>query len=238
MKLEYLCNAINKFAKIVGVQGKPGASQPATTNKPAPPASTTQGDVEYRDRFHGAQGEERQRLIQEEAAKKGFTLIPDKITPVSEAEVVLTVKKLVDQKFPQMDDGDKQEFVFTIVPQIKLECGYRPHNYNLANQHAYPPWKGKVSTWQDPQIENGKKIVNVDWFWKSYSSLEEGAVDWLNLLEKHFPAAFAAAQRGDVETFSKELRNKGYYTADVKTYTKGLKNIKEKMKNKYWRDAH
>ena len=34
------------------------------------------------------------------------------------------------------------------------------------------------------------------------------------------------------------LKNHGYYTADVKTYTKGLKNIKEKMKNKYWRDAH
>ena len=238
MKLEKLCEAIDKFAKIVGVQGRPGTSQPDKTNKPAPPASTMQGDVEYRDRFHGAQGEERQRLIQEEAAKKGFTLVPDRITPVSEQSVIDTVKKLVDKRFPQMDDGDRQEFVFTIVPQIRLETGYHPHNFNLGNAHAYSGWRGKVSNWNDPQIENGKKIINIDWFWRSFDTLDEGAADWFHMLEKNFPAAFAKAANGDVEGFSQELKRHGYYTADVKTYTKGLKSIKEKMKNKYWRDAH
>ena len=39
--------------------------------------STTKNNVEYRDRFHGTEGDERKQLIEAEAKAKGFTIVPD-----------------------------------------------------------------------------------------------------------------------------------------------------------------
>lgn len=230
--MKKLFDAINKFAKIVNLM----------SNKPPQYTSTIKDDVEYRDRFHGAVGEERQKLLEAEVKSKGYTLVPDKITPVSESQVIQAVRNIVDKKYPQMDDDAKQELVFTIVPQIRLETGFKPHNFNMGNAHARGTpnefWKGLVSAWKDPQDFDGKKVINLDWLWRSYSTLEEGIGDWFRLFEKNFPTALAKAVAGDIEGFSRELKAKGYYTANVETYTKGLKRIKEKMRNKYYRDSH
>jgi len=211
-----------KFADIQVATEKP-------TQKPK-----QQNDVEYRDRFHGATGEERQKLIAEEAAKKGFTLVPTKKTPVTESQVIQSIKSIVDKKYPEMDEEVKKEFIFTIVPQIKAETGYVPYNYNMGNAHAYPGWRGKVSVWDDPQLgKDGKRFVNISWFWQAFSTLEEGVLAWFNMLERRFPAAFEKAKAGETEGFARELRAAGYYTERLEKYTKALKDVKEQMKKKY-----
>lgn len=240
MDYNYLYNAINLFYKYATVVDLSGATKPAK----APQYTTTMKDnVEYRDRFHGATGEERQKLIEEEAKKKGFTLVPDKITPMNEGEVISIVRSIVDRDFPELDDDTKQEFVFTIVPQIRLETGFKAHNWNVGNLHAYPGgqnqyWTGDVAYWDDPQGSGSNKYVNKSWAWRAYKDLKSGIGDWFNLLKKRFPEAINYAKQGNVEGFVKSLKNRGYFTADLATYTKGIKQIKEKMRNKYYKDAH
>ena len=259
----YYMDSLYKAAKIFNKIAQEMQTVPTAANPPAQTVSTTstkstdvskpvkapkytsemKDNVEYRDRFHGAQGEERQKLIEEEAKKKGFTLVPDKITPMNEAEVINIVRSIIDRDFPNLDDDTKQEFTFTIVPQIRLETGYKSHQWNCGNLHAYPGgqnqyWTGEVSAWNDPQNSSSGKYIQKDWFWRAYKSLDAGINDWFNLLKKRFPEAINAAKNGDVEGFVKIIKAKGYFTADVNTYTKGIKNIKEKMKNKYYRDAH
>lgn len=57
---------------------------------------------------------------------------------------------------------------------------------------------------------------------RAFCSLYEGAVDHLELLHRRFGDAFDAAQAGDPREFCACLKRRGYYTAPVDQYTKGV----------------
>ena len=125
--------------------------------------------TEKRDRFHGAEGEERKQLIQQEATSKGYTLIPTKITPLNSIEVKNCLTNLIKKRFPKIEQELIEEFAYVLMAQIKLETGMKSaHNWNVGNIHALPHqqneyWKGHVSAWDDPQFDkSGNKYVNVD----------------------------------------------------------------------------
>lgn len=60
---------------------------------------------------------------------------------------------------------------------------------------------------------------------RAYRTLEEGAVDYLNLLHKRFALAWPAVIAGDPAQFSKLLKQARYYTAEESHYTKSLTSI-------------
>lgn len=186
---------------------------------------------EVKDRFNGAEGAERQRLIQQEAATKGFTLVPNKITPLNEINVKNALKTIVDEKFQNIEPAQKDLLVKMFFAQIKLETGMKSsHNFNVGNIHATKGgknkyWTGYVSAWDDPQIIKGKQVINKDFFWRAYDSLEAGVGDYVSLLEKRFPQAVEAAKAGDVRGFVESLKKSGYFTADVERYYKTIMSI-------------
>lgn len=199
----------------------------------------TPKQTEKRDRFHGAEGEERKQLIQQEATSKGYTLVPTKITPLNSNEVKNCLTNLIRKRFPKIEQELVEEFAYVLMAQIKLETGMKSaHNWNVGNIHALPHqqneyWKGHVSAWDDPQFDkSGNKYVNVDWFWRAYLSLEDGLGDYYLFLEKRFPQAVEYAKQGDAYNFGMSLGKGGYYTANKNVYSNGLVKIKDSFKKK------
>lgn len=232
-----LLNVINWFTKQA--QTVPAAPVLATTQT-QPKKKPLETNVEYRDRFNGAQGDERKALIQQEAVKKGFTLVENKITPLNPTDVQNSLTKIIQNRFAEITPDMVSEFVFVLMAQIKLETGMKSaHNWNVGNIHAIKGgqnqfWKGLVSAWNDPQFDkSGKKYINVDWFWRAYATLDEGLGDYYLFLEKRFPQAVEYAKQGDAYNFGLALGKSGYYTANKQVYSKGLEKLKQQFKNKH-----
>lgn len=57
---------------------------------------------------------------------------------------------------------------------------------------------------------------------RAFTSLDEGAADYLAILKKRFSDCWKFVEAGDAAGFSRALRKQGYYTADEGQYTKGL----------------
>ncbi len=58
---------------------------------------------------------------------------------------------------------------------------------------------------------------------RAYSSLSEGANDYINVLRGRFPQAFGLAVAGNVDGFAHALKQAHYYTADEGQYARGLR---------------
>ena len=221
----------NQFFKL--------AQQVATVTPTATNVIPPKPQKNYKDRFNGLEGVDRETAIQQEAAKKGYTIVPKKRTPLDEQSVLQAIYSIVNKKYPDLPEENKKEFTITIATQIKLETGYKScYNFNVGNYHALPfktniYWKGQVYLGDDPQLDRTTKTtyVNKDWFWRAYSSLEDGIGDWYALLDKRYHDALEKAMQGDVESYGRILGQKGYYTADVNHYTNSLKKIKNTITN-------
>lgn len=57
---------------------------------------------------------------------------------------------------------------------------------------------------------------------RAYPDARSGAQDWLGLLRDRYPAAIAAAQRGDADGFVRGLRAKGYFTGSEEQYQRAI----------------
>jgi hypothetical protein len=73
--------------------------------------------------------------------------------------------------------------------------------------------------------ENTKAVVD---HFRAYGSAEEGAGDYLKLLSKRYPGAFAAARSGDATGFVRELKKGGYFTGSEESYTRNVTQISER----------
>ena len=58
---------------------------------------------------------------------------------------------------------------------------------------------------------------------RAWRTLEEGAAAFVALLQQRFPEALAAAGRGDVAGYVLGLRARGYFTAPVELYLRGVR---------------
>jgi hypothetical protein len=59
-------------------------------------------------------------------------------------------------------------------------------------------------------------------FFRAFAGLAEGAADYLRLLHGQFGFAWPAVEAGDPAGFCHALRQRGYFTADEATYTRGV----------------
>ena len=70
-------------------------------------------------------------------------------------------------------------------------------------------------------------------YYRSYDSSDEGAVDFVGLLNRRYGDALEAMDQGDAHEAAKRLRAKGYYTAPLATYALGLKNGFTEFKRRF-----
>jgi len=71
----------------------------------------------------------------------------------------------------------------------------------------------------------GPDEVQVQDRFRAYASAEEGAGDYLSLLERRYPQALRAAERGDPAGFVQALKSNGYFTGDPAAYTKSVTGL-------------
>lgn len=62
---------------------------------------------------------------------------------------------------------------------------------------------------------------------RAYRTAEEGASDYLALLEKRYGAALEGAKNGDPDAFVRGLRARGYFTGDAGAYTRSVSKLSE-----------
>ncbi len=60
---------------------------------------------------------------------------------------------------------------------------------------------------------------------RAYRTAEEGATDYVRLLNARFPQALEAAKRGDARGFVHALKQRGYFTGDEAAYTRSVASI-------------
>jgi flagellum-specific peptidoglycan hydrolase FlgJ len=64
----------------------------------------------------------------------------------------------------------------------------------------------------------------VDHF-RAYRSADEGATDYLRLLQSRYPQALEAAKSGDSQAFVHRLKSAGYFTGSEEAYTRSVSSI-------------
>jgi flagellar protein FlgJ len=101
--------------------------------------------------------------------------------------------------------------------------GERMFNFNFGGIKGAGP-SGLTARYRTHEYLDGKKVSLVDGF-RAYKNIDEGATDYLRLLEKRYGSAFRAAAEGDVDGFAAALKSKGYYTAPAAGYAAALRSL-------------
>ena len=116
-------------------------------------------------------------------------------------------------------------FLDVLTAQAAVETGRGEHmyNWNFGGIKGSGP-SGATTTLRTKEILDGKEVEIRDGF-RAYKSIDEGAVDYVSLLQRRFGGAVSAAQRGDVDGFAYALKSSGYYTASADDYAAALRGI-------------
>ncbi|CAB4139467.1 Mannosyl-glycoprotein endo-beta-N-acetylglucosamidase-like domain containing protein [uncultured Caudovirales phage] len=82
---------------------------------------------------------------------------------------------------------------------------------NLFGIKASPNWEGKtVEAWTTEYVDN--KPVKVKAKFRAYDNRQDSINDFVSLIERRYPKAYAALQEGDAEAFAKGMIAGGYAT--------------------------
>lgn len=127
-----------------------------------------------------------------------------------------------------------REALLCLTAQWAFETGTGDncYNFNLGNEKSHRT-SGDWYFIRCNEIINGKTV----WFepdhpaccFRSYSSLDEGALGHLGLIRRKYGEALAFALEGRVPEFVAALRAQGYFTASLGIYTRNVVSIYKKL---------
>lgn len=122
-----------------------------------------------------------------------------------------------------LGDGPEADL---LTAQIALETGggKGAYNYNIGNRKPKDQTGEKyqmLTTWE---LVDGKRVDMNEPF-LSYDNLDDALRDYVEYQDRK--GHLDAAASGDVETFNRSLKSKGYYTAEEPKY---LKNLQTRLK--------
>jgi hypothetical protein len=96
-------------------------------------------------------------------------------------------------------------------------------NYNFAGIKGTGP--SGLSVTQRTREGFGASEVTIRDNFRAYRTAEEGALDYVQLLAKRFPASFEAAKQGDPAGCVRALKQERYFTGDEVAYTRSVTRI-------------
>jgi hypothetical protein len=107
--------------------------------------------------------------------------------------------------------------------QVSLETagGRSMYNFNFGGIKGAGP-SGLTAECNTHELLGGHDVTLKQGF-RAYSSLADGAHDYIAVLRGRFPQAFGLAVAGNVDGFAHALKQAHYYTADEGEYAKGLR---------------
>jgi hypothetical protein len=160
--------------------------------------------------------------------------VPAKRTEISRDQLISSLESIWPTVFKEYQMTN--EALDIIVAHIRLETGNTKSmfNYNLGNVKATPEWSQnhKWTSYSGGETLNGKTYKftakHPMMFFRAFDTLEEGMSYYLKTLGGRYKDALEAAIQGDVEGYSNKLYDKGYYTANPKNYTSGIKRLLKK----------
>lgn len=101
--------------------------------------------------------------------------------------------------------------------------GASMYNYNFAGIKGTGP-SGLTVAQRTREGYGASERRIVDNF-RAYSSAEEGATDYVALLERRFPDAVEGARQGDPSAFVRGLKSRGYFTGQESAYLNNVASI-------------
>jgi len=134
-------------------------------------------------------------------------------TPIDMGEVKQKLRGLL---------GDDSPAVDLLTAQIALESddGRATRGYNVGNRKPVDREGTKYQVFRTWELENGKRVDRNEPF-LAHDTLDEGLLEYVKYLDRK--GLLDAADSGDVDTFNRALKSKGYYTADETKYGNILK---------------
>lgn len=112
--------------------------------------------------------------------------------------------------------------VLTAHVSHETASGDKMYNFNFGGIKGRSP-EGLTARYKTTEVFGGKQTKIVDGF-RAYDSLDDGAKDYLKFLQGRYGKAYSLAEQGDVDGFSRALKEKGYYTAGVDTYARAVRH--------------
>lgn len=116
--------------------------------------------------------------------------------------------------------------VLTAHASLETGSGAQMYNFNFGGIKGASP-SGETARMRTKEVIGGREIEIRDGF-RSYRSLDEGALDYVRLMRDRFGTAVARAESGDVDGFAHALKQAHYYTADESKYASALRGLSGK----------
>jgi hypothetical protein len=114
--------------------------------------------------------------------------------------------------------------ILTAHVSLETAGGTRMFNYNFGGIKGRSP-AGETARYMTHEVlANGEKKAMSQPF-RAYSTLQEGAADYLQVMRSRFPEALEQARGGDPAAFASALKRRGYYTASEESYTSAIKRL-------------
>lgn len=119
--------------------------------------------------------------------------------------------------------GSKMLDVLSAQACNETGLGASMFNFNFGGIKGSSP-QGMTARCKTTEILGGEEKHIVDGF-RAYGSLTDGATDYVRFLEKRFPKAVEAAEKGDVSGFVGHLKAGHYFTADEGAYAGAVQRL-------------
>ena len=113
--------------------------------------------------------------------------------------------------------------VLTAHASLETGSGAQMFNFNFGGIKGASP-AGETARMRTREVIDGKEIEVRDGF-RSYRSLDDGALDYVRLMRDRFGGAVARAESGDIDGFAHALKQARYYTADESKYAAALHRL-------------
>ena len=113
--------------------------------------------------------------------------------------------------------------VLTAHASLETGSGAKMYNFNFGGIKGASP-SGETARMRTKEVIGGHEIEIRDGF-RSYRTLDEGALDYVRLMRNRFGAAVARAEAGDIDGFAHALKQAHYYTADESKYASALRGL-------------
>lgn len=182
--------------------------------------------------------------------------IPDRLTPCGFSDAAVSMRAVLRNR---LGSEPRREVLALALGKCALETGHwvSMHHFNLGNVKAGEQYIGNYCTFPLNEVINGKVV----WFsprgrldrkggtvvaehyedppghpqtrMRAYANLTEGTEAYVSFVAGgRYAVAWGKLLAGDAVAYVAELRAKGYFTASLEDYTKGVVSLQKQFVTK------
>jgi hypothetical protein len=151
---------------------------------------------------------------------------PGVVQPVRTHVTTEQASSLISDALEQVTgEKPKPETVAILTAQWAHETGHGASmfNYNFAGIKGMGP--SGLSVVQRTREGSGANERTITDSFRAYRTADEGARDYVSLLQSRFPGALDAARQGDPAATVHALKQAGYFTGDEAAYTRSVSEL-------------